>query len=84
MYMGDRFEARPIATPPSIRQAMKMANVGASALPNEVTANRNADSTSSHLRPKLSLSAPATSAPTRQPINAQLLAQPERAGLLVI
>jgi hypothetical protein len=54
----------------------------ASALPSEVTANRNADEISSRLRPNLSLNAPATSAPTRQPMSAQLLAQPICASLV--
>ena len=35
--MGERFEARPMATPPSIRHATKMEKLGASALPREVT-----------------------------------------------
>ena len=43
MYMGERFDASPMATPPRIRQAMKMENVGASALPMEVTAKSKAE-----------------------------------------
>ena len=82
MYMGERFDARPMATPPSIRHEMKIANEGASALPREVTANRNADKINSRLRPNLSLNAPATSAPARQPMSAQLLAQPDCAALV--
>ena len=81
IYIGERLDARPMATPPSIRHATKMAKFGASALPNEVTANKNADSSNNFLRPNLSLNAPATSAPTRQPMSAQLFAQPDNWAL---
>ena len=57
-----------MATPPNIRQVTKMMKVGARALPKEVAANKNAEAMSSRLRPNLSLSAPATRAPMRQPI----------------
>ena len=80
MYMGERLDARPMATPPSIRHATKMEKFGASALPSEVSANKNADAINSRLRPNLSLNAPATSAPTRQPMSAQLFAQPDCAA----
>ena len=76
MYIGERLEASPMATPPSIRQRTKMAKLGARALPSEVTAKRIAHRLSKRLRPNRSLSAPASSAPTRQPNRAQLLAQP--------
>ena len=33
MYMGERFEARPMATPPRMRQATKTVKLGASAVP---------------------------------------------------
>src|SRR6266403_672707 len=42
IYIGDKLEARPMATPPNIRHAMKMANFAASAFPSEVTANSKA------------------------------------------
>ena len=76
MYMGERFEARPMATPPSMRHAMKTEKLSAKALPSEVTAKMRAERMSSRLRPNRSLPAPASSAPTRQPMRAQLLAQP--------
>ncbi len=82
MYMGDRFDARPMATPPSIRHATKMVKSGASAFPIEVPAKRKAEKISSRLRPNLSLIAPATSAPTRQPMSAQLFAHPDCAALV--
>ena len=71
-----------MATPPSIRHAMKTVKLPASALPMEVTANSSAARMSSRLRPNLSLNAPAISAPTRQPMSAQLLAQPICASLV--
>ena len=33
MYIGERFDARPMATPPKMRHAMKMVKLVASALP---------------------------------------------------
>src|ERR1035441_4721277 len=45
MYIGERLEARPIATPPDIRQARNTANVPAIPVPIELTGNRNAEST---------------------------------------
>src|SRR5579859_3246264 len=57
MYMGERLEASPIATPPSIRHAIKTVKEPDSALPREVTANSNAEASSKPLRPNLSLSA---------------------------
>ena len=82
IYIGDKFDASPMATPPSIRQKMKMEKLPASALPSEVTAKSNADKISSRFRPNLSLNAPAISAPTRQPMSAQLFAQPICASLV--
>ena len=71
-----------MATPPNIRQVTKMMKVGARALPKEVAANKNAEAMSSRLRPNLSLNAPAASEPKRQPMSAQLLAQPICASLV--
>ena len=65
MYMGERLDAIPMATPPSIRQETKSVKLGAQALPNDVAANRTAHHTSNRRRPKRSLSAPARSAPTQ-------------------
>src|ERR1039457_5499518 len=78
--MWDCFGARRCPAP-RIRHAMKIANEGASALPMDMTANRNADKINSRLRPNLSLNVPATGAPTRQPMSAQLFAQPDCAAL---
>ena len=80
MYIGARLEARPIATPPSIRHSMKALKDWARALPMEVTAKRSAERMRSRFLPKRSLRPPAATAPTRQPIRAQLFAQPTRCG----
>jgi hypothetical protein len=53
MYIGDRFEARPIATPPDIRQARNTANVTAIPVPIELAVNRNAERTSRRFLPNL-------------------------------
>src|ERR1039457_3899288 len=76
IYIGERLDARPMATPPKMRHAMKMVKLLASALPREVTAKTSAATINNRLRPNLSLNAPAINAPTKQPISAQLLAQP--------
>jgi len=82
MYMGERFDASPIATPPSIRQTTNIVKVLASAFPSEVTAKSIPAAISSRFRPKASLSAPATKAPARQPTSAQLFAQTTCASLV--
>ena len=82
IYIGERLDARPMAKPPIIRHAMKMEKFSASALPSEVTAKIIAARISNFFRPNLSLNAPATSAPTKQPMSAQLLAQPICASLV--
>ena len=51
MYMGERFDARPIATPPSMRQATKIPKLVAIALPSDVTTNRAAEKISRRFRP---------------------------------
>ena len=76
MYIGDTFDAMPMATPPRIRQTTNHGNVDAQPVSTEETANRNAARISSCLRPNLSLSPPETIEPTRQPSSAQLFAQP--------
>ena len=80
MYMGERLEARPMATPPRMRHVTKMKKVGATALPREVTANSRAEVINNFFRPKRSLNAPAKREPKRQPMRAQLLAQPDWAA----
>ena len=70
------FEARPMLTPPRMRQATKTGNVLAKAMPMEEATKLKADTTRMGLRPKRSLSQPETSAPPRQPSRAQLWAQP--------
>src|ERR1039457_1913631 len=80
MYIGERLEARPIATPPDIRQARNTANVPAIPVPIELTVNRNAERTSRRFLPNLSLSMPEASAPNRQPISALLIASATMAG----
>ena len=82
IYIGDRLDARPIATPPSIRHTMNTVKLWASALPSDVTANITAASINRRLRPNLSLNAPAASEPNRQPMSAQLFAQPICASLV--
>ena len=76
MYIGDKFEAMPMAMPPTIRHHTNAENVCASPVASDDTTNNNAEKISSRLRPKRSLNAPATSEPTRQPASAQPLAQP--------
>src|ERR1035438_380430 len=80
MYIGDRLEARPMATPPIMRQDMNMAKVGDRALPADVTAKSRAARISRRFRPNLSLRTPAARAPARHPTRAQLFAQPTREG----
>ena len=82
MYIGERLDARPIATPPSIRQKTKIPNVCAIPLPIEVAAKKGGRCDQQPLSAKTCRSnIPATSAPKRQPISAQLFAQPESAAL---
>ena len=81
MYMGERFEAMPIATPPKMRNTTNQAKAGAQPVSTDETANSRAAATSSRLRPNLSLRPPVRTAPARQPSRAQLFAQPRRALL---
>ena len=76
MYIGERFEARPMAAPPAIRQSTNTAKEPAKPVATDDTAKSSADSNRKRLRPKRSLSAPETSAPSRQPSSALLLAHP--------
>ena len=81
MYIGERFEAMPMATPPAIRQTTNQRKVDAHPVRTDETANSSAETSRSFLRPNLSLAPPAISEPSRQPSKAQPLAQPTRASL---
>ena len=76
MYMGERFEAIPMATPPAIRQRLKAKKVLTSPVPIEEMTKTIAEKTKSHLRPSLSLRPPERIAPRRQPTSALPMAQP--------
>ncbi len=65
-----------MAIPPVIRQTMKSRKVWAQPVKTEETANKMAERIRSFLRPKRSLIAPERIEPMRQPMRAQLLAQP--------
>ena len=82
MYIGDRFDAMPIATPPAIRQVTKAANEPAQPVSTDDAANSSAAASSSFFRPKRSLSAPVTSEPTRQPTSAHEFAHPTSAAVV--
>ena len=58
IYIGERLDARPMATPPQIRQAMKTWNWLAAPVPIEETAKITAAAISSFFRPNRSLSTP--------------------------
>src|SRR5690349_21619329 len=76
IYNGERLEAIPIAVPPSIRHPMNSLKRPAQPVSTEEMAKRKAEKISSFLRPNLSLTAPASRDPARQPSKAQLLAHP--------
>ena len=76
MYIGERFEAKPMATPPAIRQRLKARKVPINPVPIEEMTKTIAEKTRSHLRPSLSLRLPEMSAPMRQPMSALPIAQP--------
>ena len=52
MYSGERFDARPIATPPSSRLATKIANDPASAVPSDERAKMHAGEDQQALPPE--------------------------------
>ena len=81
MYIGERFDASPMATPPVRRHARNTGNEFAAPVPIDVMAKMIADTIRRRLRPNLSLSAPEATAPNRQPIKALLIAQPISAGV---
>ena len=76
MYVGDTFEAMPIATPPIMRKTTNVVKPFAQPVRTEDSAKSTAERRSSFLRPKRSLVQPEIIEPTRHPIRAQLLAQP--------
>src|SRR5260370_21935535 len=80
MYMGERLDASPIARPPEILHATKTSKVFERAVPIEESANKAADKRSMGLRPNLSVKAPESMAPRRQPTRAQPIAHPCCAG----
>ena len=67
IYIGDKFDASPMAAPPTMRQATNGEKRLASPVASDDTVNSTADRISSRLRPNRSLNAPATSEPARQP-----------------
>ena len=76
MYIGERFDAIPMATPPRMRHTTNQVKLGAQPVRADETANKAAETSSNFFRPNLSLSPPETTEPNRQPTSAQLLAQP--------
>ena len=76
MYIGEILEARPMLTPPRIRQVTNAGKLCVKAMPMEEATKFAAARISIGLRPKRSLSAPEASAPARHPRSAQLCAQP--------
>ena len=82
MYIGDRFDAMPMATPPAIRQTTNAANEPAHPVSTDEAAKRRAAARRSLLRPNRSLSAPVTSEPSRQPRSAQEFAHPISAAVV--
>src|SRR6266852_503800 len=80
MYMGERLDASPIANPPAILQVTKAPKVFERAVPIEESANNIADKRSMGFRPNLSVRAPESMAPSRQPTRAQPIAHPCCAG----
>ena len=80
IYIGEMPEARPIAYPPSILHATKALKFAASPVPSDETAKTSAASVNSRFLPKRLLKPPEETAPTRQPISAQLMAQPSMEG----
>ncbi len=82
MYSGDRFDARPIPTPPASRLSTNPVNEPARAVPIDESMNIKPARTSSRLRPNRSARAPERIAPPRQPIRALLIAQPTPSGVI--
>ena len=51
MYIGERFDASPMPTPPISRAMLNVDEIGATAVPRALAVKRNAERTSSHFRP---------------------------------
>src|SRR5512137_370974 len=82
MYMGDRFDAMPMATPPAIRHVTNAAKDAAHPVRTEDAAKSSADASRSLFRPKRSVSAPVIIEPIRQPTSAHEFAHPIRAPVV--
>ena len=76
IYMGERAEATPMPTPPTKRAILNKVKSSKRPVPMADTVKSTAAVVSSGLRPQRSAAAPATIAPTRQPINAVVMATP--------
>ena len=76
MYMGERFEASPMAMPPAIRQRLKAVNESTSAVPSDETTKTNAGEDQQPLAAEAVAEAAREMAPIRQPTSALPIAQP--------
>ena len=82
MYIGDRLDAMPMATPPAMRQVTKAVNEPAQPVSADDPANSRDDASSSALRPNRSLRAPVAIEPSRHPTSAQEFAHPISAAVV--
>ncbi|MBP1636267.1 MAG: hypothetical protein H6Q10_2841 [Acidobacteria bacterium] len=82
MYIGDRFDAMPMAAPPAMRHATNAPNEPAHPVSTDEPAKSSAEATSSRLRPKRSQRAPVASDPARQPTSAHEFAHPTWAAVV--
>jgi hypothetical protein len=80
MYMGDRIEATPTATPPVMRAKTKINKLWAVALPIAERKNRIAASIKTFFRPKWSPAFPASITPAMHPNSRLLTVQPKPAS----
>ena len=80
IYIGDSAEATPMPTPPMKRDKLKRVKSLNSPVATAETVNKTAAVISNGLRPNLSAAAPATIAPTRQPMRAVVMATPCKRG----
>ena len=81
MYIGLVMDAAPTATPQRMRNDTNSTRLRGIAVPMADTKNNTAASSSTFFRPSQSLSTPAPAAPSTQPSNVQLAAQPVAAAL---
>ncbi len=82
MYIGERLDAMPIATPPAIRHVTKAVNDPAHPVSTDDSAKSSAAARSSFFRPNRSLNAPVASEPIRQPASAHEFAHPISAAVV--